>query len=97
VVVVEPVSVGITVTVVYVVEVTLVVVAGLGAPRSLCVSTTSPQTSLGDLLTSWVSGNGHYDSGATAERTGAGVSRIDRGAPSTPCSRAGGSGIGGCA
>jgi hypothetical protein len=41
----EPVSVGTTVTVVYVVVV--VVVAESGAPRSLCVSTSS-QTSLGD-------------------------------------------------
>jgi hypothetical protein len=63
--------------VVYVVEVTLVVVAESGIPRSLCVSTKASQTSLGDLLTSWVSGNGHYHCGAAAERAGAGVSRID--------------------
>jgi hypothetical protein len=94
VVVAAPVSVGTTVTVVYVVVV--LVVAESGAPRSLCVSTTSSQTSLRDLRTSWVSGNRHYHRGATTERAGAGVSRIDRGAPSTPCSRAGGSGIDGC-
>jgi hypothetical protein len=71
----EPVSVGTTVTVVYVVEETLVVVAESGAPRRLFVSITPSHTSLGDLLTSWVPGNGHYDCGATAER--AGISRVD--------------------
>ena len=87
VVVVEPASVGTTVTVMYVVVV--VVAAESGTPRSLCVSTTPSQTSIGDLLTSWASGNGHCHCGEAAESPGAGVSRINR-VPSAPCSRAAG-------